>query len=97
MAHSARTLDRLSARGGGTERVVGFVIVVVAVRSAVIDVERLVWEWFLNKEKRKQYQQHIFFEGRQSTYMASMTIETITMILTLELSIRRRHGLLLNR
>ena len=47
VCHGARSFDGLSTRRGGTQRTIRFMIVVGTVRLTIVDVERLVREWFL--------------------------------------------------
>lgn len=47
VCYRAWSFDGLPTRWGGAQGTIHFVVVVGTVRSAIVDVERLVGEWFL--------------------------------------------------
>lgn len=86
----------MAAERGGAEGVVLGVVVVFAEGFAVEDVEFFVGEGFLDHDRiRPQYSTIV--KGRlRETYVACVAVEAVSMILALELTIRRRYSLLLD-
>jgi hypothetical protein len=83
--HCTRAFDRPSAIGRSTQRVVRLVIVVVAERLSVEDVECLVGERFLHQELHgKCMLQEIRTE---KPHMASVTVKAVSVVFSLELSV----------
>lgn len=64
-----------------------------AVRSAVVDVECLIGEWFLHTVVVSD--DAVRAGGR--TYVATMTVKTIAMVFAFQLTVRGGHRLLFYR
>ena len=67
-------------------------IMVVAKRFSVKDVESLVGEGFL---KRYQLSEGLRREGEETAYVAGVAVKTFTVVFPFELTVRGRNGLLL--
>lgn len=69
-------------------------VVVGAIRAAVVDVEGFIREWFLQTIIVNNNE-----GGRAGTcaHVAAMAVETITMIFAFQLAVRRGHCLFFDR
>lgn len=91
VGNSTGTLDGLAAQRSSAKGIVGFMVMVLAVRPLLIDIKRAIGEWLLN-DKISANQ-----ETLKIAYMTRIAIEAPLVVLALELPIRRVDSLRFNR
>ena len=85
MRDSTRTLNGLTAASSGTQRVVGFMIMIGTKRLAIVNIETFIWERLLSSTESAIKAGTL---NQVDTNMTDVAVETIFVIFTLELAVR---------
>jgi len=85
MRDSTRAFNGLTAASSGTQRVVGFMIMIGTKRLAIINIETFVWEWLLSSTESAIKAGTL---NQVNTNMTHVAVEAVFMIFALELAVR---------
>jgi len=85
MRDSTRTFNGLTAASSGTQRVIGFMIVIGTKRLAIVDIETFVWERLLSSTESAIMAGTL---NQSDTHMTDVAVEAVFMIFSLELAVR---------